>query len=207
MNRIGRVVLEKPDSNYRVYVAITKETGKKRLSAKVYTISPGNEMSSIYTVPKSKIIKSAECLKFLLEMEGDYNEDNLTKIREKILDLFAENVCQGITYDKCATEELHRFISEYIRENTEDEIHENVRAFIREEYGIIPQAQFKYFLQEYEDIGYTRKEVLETLYIMGALKADRSHSYDTLVSINNKKKRCYIFELINEEESVKEVSV
>ena len=74
-------------------------------------------------------------------------------------------------------------------------------VYIENDKGYMKTTCLKNFVNEYSDLGYSRKEILENLKMCGLLLYDKDRSYDSQISIDGKKVRFYIILLPKPEES------
>lgn len=207
MNRLGKKVFEH-DFGDAVYAVVLSDKSSKKLSVNIYVLYKDGTMSEIITIPRKDIYTKKNCFDFFLDMEGDFGRDDIDKIKMGVIGVLKEDNCRESVQARATIEELHQSISDYIRQAAKplSDKGEN-EIFIRDNYGFMKTESLKIYEINYKGLGYKHFEILRNLKIMGALQPANNRSYDTLVSINGKKKRYYKIELAEprEEETADEV--
>ena len=207
MNRLGKEVFVN-DYGDAVYVVALSDKSSKKLSADIYVLYANGTLSDIITIPRKDIYTKKNCFDFFCGMEGDFGRDAIDSIKRQLADMFRKEEEREIIQTKATMEEIHQSISNYICLN-EKPISENSEnsIFLKDGYGFMNAEAMKKFEKYNKDLGYKHLEILRRLKIMGALQPANNRSYDTLVSINGKKKRYYKIELAEpkEEETADEI--
>lgn len=207
MNRLGKEVFVS-DYGDAVYAVALSDKSSKKLSVDIYVLYANGTMSDIITIPRKDIYTKKNCFDFLYGMEGDFGHDTIYIIKNRVVDMFRKEEEKEIIQTKATMEEIHQSISDYIRLN-EMPVSENGEnsIFIRGNYGFMNMEAMKKYEKECKELGYKRLEILRRLKIIGALQPAKDRSYDTLVSVNGKKKRYLKIELAEpkEEETADEV--
>lgn len=207
MERLGKEILLS-DFGHAVYAVVMSDKSSKKLSIDIYVLYADGTMSDIITIPRKDIFTKKNCFDFFYEMEGEFGRDEIDSIKNRINDLLRKSDSKESVQGRATIEEIHQSISDYIRLNEKpvSESSEN-SVFLKDGYGFMNAEAMKKFEKEYKDLGYKHLEIFRRLKIMGALQPANGRSYDTLVSINGKKKRYYKIELAEpkEEETADEV--
>lgn len=194
---------------YKVYAVAVRDLGTTRISVEVYIVSPKGEISDIHTISRKNFIAGKNSLNFLLDLQGNFSNDDLKIIHDKLKVIFYDtSPSEECTVQSKATiGELHQIISDYIRENAED-LKDNSKAdiFIQGNLGFMRTTLMKDFLEKNKEelAGYKKLDIFKRLKILGALIPDASRPYDTLVSQDGEKKRFYKIELAETQEEEKE---
>jgi hypothetical protein len=99
--------------------------------------------------------------------------------------------------DKATMQELKDAVDDYIIRNTKP-MGKDAEVFIDGEHGYIKTTRFNDFVNQYNELGYNRKELLHRLNIMGVLVPLNSGRYDILKKIDGKPERFYKFVMSGE---------
>lgn len=186
---------------YQVMALATKDKSSKRMSLHMYTVDPEGNISDIFTISRKDYFTKKNAFDFFYDIEGDFKRDDIDKIRGAVFELFKDENNISITQNKATMQEIHRAVSDFIREECEDlEDNPEANVFIKDEYGYILPAYMDLFVKSSsKELGFSKRvEVLKRLKIMGALHNGNNRPYDVLISRKGNKQRFYKIELADE---------
>ena len=200
MNRLGKEVFVS-DFEDAVYAVVMSDRSSKKLSVNIYVLYADGTMSDIITIPRKDIYTKKNCFDFFLDMEGDFGRDEIDRIKMGVIGVLNKEDCRESVQARATIEELHQSISDYIRQAAKPLSDEGENEiFIKGNFGFMKTENLKMYEMNYKGLGYKHFEILRNLKIMGALQPAKDRSYDTLVSVNGKKKRYLKIELAEPEE-------
>lgn len=200
MENLGKILLE-GNFGHKVMGVLTMDKSSKRMSVDTYIISPDGSISDITTVTRKDMMTKGTSLDFFLDMEGYFTRDNIASIRLELRRLFDDCTNASLVQSKATVEEIHRAVSDFIREEEEDlEDNSEAEVFIKDGFGYILSSYMDLFVKSYgKELGYTKRvDILKRLKIMGALQNANNRPYDVLISRNGIKQRFYKIELADE---------
>lgn len=192
MKKLGKLIYT-TDFDYKVYALTMRDKSSSRVSVEIYIVNPQEEMSDIITIPRKDVYTKKNVFDFFYDLDGEFGRDDISTIKNGVIEVLKDESCRVITQAKATTKELHNALCEYIDKNKE-ELKDNPQAdiFIKDGYGFMRTDCINAFLKEYKELGYSKRvEVLKRLKIMGALVNGTSRPYDISVSIGGEKKHVY----------------
>ena len=200
MERLG-IELHKNAWEYTVMGVLTMDKSSRRMSVEIYTISPNGHMSDIFTITRKDFYTKKNPLEFFYDMEGDFGRDDIATIGANMVELFKNEANASVVQGKATLEEIHRAVSDFIREYHED-LEDNPQAdvFIKDGFGFLLPSYMDLFVKSYgKELGYTKRvDILKRLKIMGAIHHGNNRPYDILISRKGIKQRFYKIELADE---------
>lgn len=221
MKRLGQLI-HTNNFGYEVYAEVARDMSSTRMSVRLYVLPPimqdeemwdededeewNVEMSEVFTIPKKNITRSQRAFDFILDLDGDFTQQDVDTIKSEVQKLLSSSNKNIVNTQKRATpKEVYYAIIDYIRDNAQD-LEENSEAdiFIKSEddidYGYVLTSKFGDFLAENKQLGVKKLDMLNELNSMGALRHHPSRAYDMSVRIKDGKiKRFYKIELTQTE--------
>lgn len=198
MNRLGKDIFTH-DFGHVVRAVVMSDRSSKRLSVDIYVEYVDGSISDIITIPRKDFYTKKNCLDFFLDMEGQFGRDDIDSIRMRIWEILQDESCIESVQCKATLDELYQCICQFIYDSTEDSSeNDSNEVLIRGDFGYIMPEALERFVKENKELGFKRQEILKRLKIMGALHFGKNRPYDTLISLDGKKKRCYKVELPKE---------
>lgn len=195
-NLQGKVIYEK--NGYALRMVLKHDTSSMRMSVGFFLVAPDGSVSKMTTVKRHDIKFNNSAFDFLLDYIADFEKKEIVEIIKKVKDE-VENMKSEIYSTVATVDEVYQTLCDYIISKVTDKKEKDI--YIENDKGYMKTTCLKNFVNEYSDLGYSRKEILENLKMCGLLLYDKDRSYDSQISIDGKKVRFYIILLPKPEES------
>jgi len=184
---------------YKVYAAREREVSKQRLSVKVFVETPEGDLSEIVTVPRRAVYKRKNWCDFMLDMAGDFDEEDILVIQDEIRTVIEGKENEEIGQKRATFMEVYQALSDYLR-NVESELVLKNKG----DECAVKRGIFEAFIRENRELKYNVDELLEILKYRGYLVVGKNRPYDNQITVNGKKERCYIVKLAEEKAKAEE---
>lgn len=175
-------LLKETETGYKLLCGKGSLQKNQRQFAIVYLQTPEGGVYPQERVCLSELKTRKGSLYFIYDLPdgfGRLENEELEQIKEQIVEILQgtkdEPVCLGADESPQGVYELVIDGIEYCSENIENNPH--AKVFIKGSVGYIRTTHFREFLKKL-DTGYSRKEVLGLLKLMGKLKVDNARAYD-----------------------------
>lgn len=192
----GEVIFTK--NKYDLRMVLKQDTSSMRISVGFFLVAPDGSVSKMTTVKRHDIKFNNSAFDFMLDYIANFEKKEIVEIIKKVKDdvknMDAEKYSTVATVD-----EVYQALCDYIISKATDKKEKDI--YIENGLGHIKTTCLKNFVNEYSDLGYSRKEILENLKMCGLLLYDKDRSYDSQISIDGKKVRFYVIVLPVDEES------
>lgn len=169
---MNSTLIYKNDMGYELHMVILVDNSKKKQSIGYFVVSPDGKMSEIEKISRSKIITSKNWCNFVYDLLGDFNREDVERIRNevsmKLQELKKVEDSRAIGID-----EAHHMICKYVEQNNIEDF-----VFVDDEgYCNIDTRRFDSILKELET-GYTKLQILRALKVKEALKISKGRPFD-----------------------------
>lgn len=190
LNKIGTLLYKNP-WDYEVWAVIMRDISSQRISVEIYTVSSSGEISDLMTLKRSDLYTNKNCLNFLMNLDGEFSRDDITQIKNKIMEVLNNKNCDT-SKERATFEEVCQRLSEYITNLAEDlKDNPDANIFIKDKAGYLNGDALTDFCKLNNDLGFKKLEILKRLKIFGLMEPGKKRPYDMCVSINGKKRHFY----------------
>lgn len=192
----GKEIFKK--NGYKLRMVLKHDTSSMRMSVGFFLVAPNGSVSKMTTIKRHNIKFGNSAFDFMLDYVAGFEKKEIVEIIKKVKD--EVDIMESEMYSTVATvDEVYQTLCDYIISKATDKKEKDI--YIENGLGHIKTTCLKKFVNEYSDLGYSRKEILENLKMCGLLSYDLDRSYDKQISIDGKKVRFYVIVLPVDEES------
>lgn len=184
---------------HKIFGLVERDTGSLRLSALVMIQLPDGRVSEPVSVQRSRLVKNGEKeLDWLFDCEGNFNEDDLDTVRDRLLGLLEKPEKITETGEKMTQEEVWETLMGFVRSNTDEITNVDGKTitapdvFTKEDRIYIKTTAFDRFIEENKTMGWKCLEVLKMLKRYNLLDSGKNRTYDKKVRINGNLKNYYV---------------
>ena len=195
-NLQGKEIYEK--NGYVLRMVSKHDASSMRMSVGFFLVAPDGSVSKMTTVKRHDIKFNNSAFDFLIDYIAKFEKKEIVEIINKVKDEVEK--MEPEMYSTVATvDEVYQVPCDYIISKATDKKEKDI--YIENGLGHIKTTCLKNFVNEYSDLGYSRKEILENLKMCGLLLCDKDRSYDSQISIDGEKIRFYVILLPTHKES------
>ena len=192
-------LLKETEEGYRLLCCVGSLQKNKRLFAMVFLQTPEGEICPQESVQMSRLKNKKETLDFISELPGGFSrfdEKDMEDIKKSLIqilqDLTIKPVCMGA--DEPPQGVYDAVVSRIRLEEENIENNPLAPVFIKDNVGYIQTTCFGEFVKKLK-AGYTRKEVLGLLKMLGKLITDKDRPYDKRLHFGKVNGRYYAVRL------------